>query len=551
MSGLNFNLGAGSSSGAKPNGNTRDGMVEAWEKYLVSLKDSDPEEYKALMADLENEVKQSHVISSNTEKKEEAFNPVLPGGSSVMGETGIEVKKESLRVFPEPAFVIKTKDHKGEKIFINICKSELIQKTSTKKHLADDGSEQEGMNVPLSLGPPRLDKDKSGSDCLVYDIIVNPEIIEQINEDKTGATRNFLCELGIQYVEQKYKCKLDPRFKLPKMRYKGDVKNIPHQLIRKNNAPVIEEVKNEKTNTTNINKITDEETKNKPKRLEPISYKLERRYPGGKTVARKTVLQTPRTSTGKSDKPVEEKVNNENNALIFTANMSSLLNVDVIAATPKLPKGKEDDTQLANILRETLKVSISQELVSIKAQRVYKSLEVFLPEVICVEESLATFDAASGILTLVLPVELDTYVAESWMHSTNPDPGSRPWLLANAVVRDETTMEQRKDMETTDKAQDDREDPDTLPEDRFHLQDMLSMHIKEEREKNRQLKETEQEKKEMEQKEKEKEEKRKKMEMSKIKLLEEVEAELQKGTKEDVGIVSNEAEDATNILELF
>ena len=48
----------------------------------------------------------------------------------------------------------------GEKVFINICTSEHLGKPAMKKKLDDNGVEQEGMNIPLSLGEKRECTDK-------------------------------------------------------------------------------------------------------------------------------------------------------------------------------------------------------------------------------------------------------------------------------------------------------------------------------------------------------------------------------------------------------
>lgn len=34
----------------------------------------------------------------------------------------------------------------------------------------------EGLNIPMSVGPPSVDKDKAGDECIVYDVIINPKV---------------------------------------------------------------------------------------------------------------------------------------------------------------------------------------------------------------------------------------------------------------------------------------------------------------------------------------------------------------------------------------
>jgi hypothetical protein len=65
-------------------------------------------------------------------------------------------------ITPAKAYVIKTSDSKTqEKVFINICSHELID-APEEKELPDMPDEQQvGLRIPLSLGNPRPDFDKS------------------------------------------------------------------------------------------------------------------------------------------------------------------------------------------------------------------------------------------------------------------------------------------------------------------------------------------------------------------------------------------------------
>lgn len=99
------------------------------------------------------------------------------------------------------------------------------------------------MNVPLSVGPQYKDTDNKGVDCFVYDIIVNPKVLEDAKGDETGQYRDFLCHLAIQSVEQKYPKhgNLDRQYKLPKLKYMGA--HVQSQYIRdRKSIPKIEEV---------------------------------------------------------------------------------------------------------------------------------------------------------------------------------------------------------------------------------------------------------------------------------------------------------------------
>lgn len=38
----------------------------------------------------------------------------------------------------------------------------------------------EGLNIPMSVGPPSLDKDNAGAECVVYDVVINPNVSTRV-----------------------------------------------------------------------------------------------------------------------------------------------------------------------------------------------------------------------------------------------------------------------------------------------------------------------------------------------------------------------------------
>lgn len=66
-------------------------------------------------------------------------------------------------------------------------------------------------------------------------------VLKDAKEDTTGRYRDFLCQLCLQSVEQKYSIELDKRYKLPKLSYMGA--QVERQFIRDSKkAPKIEEI---------------------------------------------------------------------------------------------------------------------------------------------------------------------------------------------------------------------------------------------------------------------------------------------------------------------
>lgn len=478
-----------------------------WAAYLEELKRSDPEEYKLLMKDLQEFQQQKtqaeNIVTPNSATATRENNGGEGDNNNIKMPGDPADSGEGVKVFPTPGFVLKTRTDKGDKIFINICQSPMIQKMSTKKKLADDGSEQEGLNIPLSLGPPRSDKDKAGEACIVYDIIVNPEVLENANNDKTGSSRTFLCELALQYVEQKYQCAVDYRYKLPKMIYKGDKEKIPYQLIRKQQAPVIEEI--QESNSTNklLNATNGTKTSNtKQKKRDPptaLAYSL-MKYSVDDQGVESTVEPIEASLSDPILNPGDEHHQQDQQ-------LGGLLVQAVLDRATEEPE-----------LLKHVKLSVSDSFMLLKIDGYYLPLELLLPVEVDTECIEAVYNSASKLLEVRLPAL--SIQNQSWRSSAKPDPGSRPWVLSRALehaagmnegVSGPELQPQDDDgdgakSKSPRNNKDESETSDVLPEDRFHLADMLSQHIKDERdrerkEKARRAEEEEKEKLEKEEKE--------------------------------------------------
>lgn len=146
-----------------------------------------------------------------------------------------------MQISPEAGFVIKTRSMKDSvKVFVNVCQHERIGDSGFVKKLDKDGNEVhrsrvllsvdrvegwglelgldealimevfghvirltdgetfrlprrkfssrrclainpyrqvEGLNIPMSVGPPCVDRDNAGEECIVYDVIINPKVL--------------------------------------------------------------------------------------------------------------------------------------------------------------------------------------------------------------------------------------------------------------------------------------------------------------------------------------------------------------------------------------
>ncbi|PNW78176.1 hypothetical protein CHLRE_10g467050v5 [Chlamydomonas reinhardtii] len=155
-------------------------------------------------------------------------------------------------ITPDPGFVIKTTETKtGDKIFINVCWHDRVaapggwsngvmpdEVAAALEKLqsagGDEGaahmspSEVEALRFPLACGAPRVDTDRKGSPCTAIDVVFNSDVVRAAASARK--LKAMLIEVSLGWVGNKLGGKLDPRYKLPKMRYKGEV--VASQRIR-------------------------------------------------------------------------------------------------------------------------------------------------------------------------------------------------------------------------------------------------------------------------------------------------------------------------------
>ena len=201
-------------------------------RQMEDFRQSDPEAFQQLMASSMAARESGGDVDAALGKLQEAMSAhqaakVAEGGLEMPGgrKMGLDGKVTdnnvaSIEITPTGAFVIKTKradvaEGVSAKVFINVAMHEALGAPHLKKKLDEEtGEEVEGWNIPLSVGPPRPCSDQKGDKAVVYDCIVNPEVVTNAENDESGNDKDFLVQLCLQYVESKYKCQLDRRYKL-------------------------------------------------------------------------------------------------------------------------------------------------------------------------------------------------------------------------------------------------------------------------------------------------------------------------------------------------
>lgn len=128
--------------------------------------------------------------------------------SQLEGEQKVPEGKELIR--PEPAFVVKSyktvkssgsdtgKGREKEKLFLNIVQSLKIDEPS--KSVTSKGT---CWSVPYSVGPPHMEKDKSGSNSPCFDCCFHPEALRLCS--KVKEFKELVIQTAMEGVEQSYK----------------------------------------------------------------------------------------------------------------------------------------------------------------------------------------------------------------------------------------------------------------------------------------------------------------------------------------------------------
>ena len=85
------------------------------------------------------------------------------------------------------------------------------------------------MHVPCSINPPREGKDKAGASCTVYDVMMNPSVISDVEADLSGGFKRWLTDICVENVERKFGLSggalaLSRAYKYPKVCWESGVR---------------------------------------------------------------------------------------------------------------------------------------------------------------------------------------------------------------------------------------------------------------------------------------------------------------------------------------
>jgi hypothetical protein len=182
--------------------------------------------------------------SNSNKNSRSSLGVSLPCQKSELALDGSGVKERhiSVQIFPTPGFVVKSLSSSLQrKIFINVCSNDTICQPQMKVRLDDEGNEVEGLNVPIAVGPTRICRDHAGATSIAVDCVVHPSVIHKVELDSKGDYRDFICQLVIRCVEQKFPdvASIDTKYKLPRLKYQGYIDSRTREVVPQNHSHAV------------------------------------------------------------------------------------------------------------------------------------------------------------------------------------------------------------------------------------------------------------------------------------------------------------------------
>lgn len=187
----------------------------------------------------------SSLLDSSLEDKDALFSQLLLNAASEDPNLLSALSKQvlqSTQVRPVPGFCLKTKNDKNEKVFVNICMADNVP---APQDLSDEeliklleSDDPTGFRIPMSIGEPHAEIDKSGQGCTAYDVVVSPAFMEKMKSSELFKT--FFLTVMMEGVESKYETLLSREWVILKNR--RFVGTLQEQNVRTQSKPVIMEM---------------------------------------------------------------------------------------------------------------------------------------------------------------------------------------------------------------------------------------------------------------------------------------------------------------------
>lgn len=274
--------------------------------------------------------------------------------SSIQQQGGIP----STQVIPKPGFCLKTKNKQNEKVFVNICMAENVP---PPKDLSDneliqllESDDPTGFRIPMSIGEPHAELDKSSKGCTVYDVVVSPQFMEKMKTSELFKT--FFLTVMMEGLEQKFDTELSREWVILKNR--KVVGTLQAQNVRTQSKPFIMEMEGQSTQGSGSTV--------KPGLIQEVDSSREETRSRGKEPDYRIIQEPP---TG---------------------------HPEFLVAEITLPQVK---------LATSLSLDLGEDRILLQTRSNIYCLDIYLPFNIVQEDCGAQFNRKTRILTITMPVQ--------------------------------------------------------------------------------------------------------------------------------------------------
>ncbi|XP_042327012.1 PIH1 domain-containing protein 1 isoform X1 [Sceloporus undulatus] len=283
------------------------------------------------------------------EEEEEEFQRLLLQATQKI-QSSLPSQAESKPIRPLPGFCLKTRTVSGDKVFVNVCKSPHIPPppdlSNEELTCLIESEAASNFRIPMSLGEPHAEVDKSGNGCTAYDVSISTSFFNKMEGNQF--LKEFFITVALEGLSEKYKMDLSYQewLILKNRKFMG---SISEQTIRTKSKPVIQEVDSS-------------EVKEKTSNLWQSSVSE-----SSATVPEYTIVAEP-----------------------------SVNHPDHLVAKICLPK-------MTSV--RSLDLDLGEDRIVLEGHPRLYHLDIFIPYSIVPEESRAQFHRETKILTVIMPVQ--------------------------------------------------------------------------------------------------------------------------------------------------
>ncbi|CAH2013858.1 unnamed protein product [Acanthoscelides obtectus] len=260
-------------------------------------------------------------------------------------------------VQPTPGFCVKAREVAGQKVFVNICKTEAIpppKEISVKELHEIITSECPGdYRVPMSIGDVKSEKDNKGQQVKVIDVAIHPSFFHKV--DTIEEFKSFFIAVVFSGLEDKYKIIFeDEKILLRNKRAFGKLQQ--HRIQQREVAQKMQEAPGQKSL---ISELTGETQTNSKVMIETIS--------STETPRREPMYRLFKKKVGQNCLYGEFKL------------------PDVISA-------------------KEVTLDVGEDRIILESKARGYLLDIFVPYIVKQKGCTSTFDRARKTLTLVMPL---------------------------------------------------------------------------------------------------------------------------------------------------